>query len=104
LKRRAPAQNTSAADKSTQRIDRWLWCARIVRTRALAHAFAEKGAIRLTRDGVVMRIEKAHALIRPGDRLSFMASGRLRVLDILSCAERREPAEEARALYHELGA
>lgn len=101
MKGRAPAHDTPATDHSGQRLDKWLWCARIFRTRALAQAFAKKGAVRLTRDGSVMRIEKAHVLVRPGDRLSFMASGRLRVLDILRCADRRGPAEEAQALYRE---
>jgi ribosome-associated heat shock protein Hsp15 len=98
LKVRAPKGSDA------QRIDKWLWCARIVKTRALAQKLAEKGAIRLTRAGAVMRIEKAHFEVRSGDRLAFMIGGRMRLLDVLQYGVRRGPASEARLLYAEAGA
>jgi ribosome-associated heat shock protein Hsp15 len=87
-----------------QRIDKWLWCARLVKTRALAAALAAKGKIRLTRNGAVMRIEKAHFELRPGDRLSFMTGNRLCILDVLALAGRRGPASEAQTLYRDTDA
>ncbi|NWG70630.1 MAG: RNA-binding S4 domain-containing protein [Parvularculaceae bacterium] len=99
MSRRAAAQDAPATDDAAQRIDKWLWCARLVKTRALGQALAEKGKIRLTRNGAVQRIEKAHFVVRPGDRLSFMIGGRLRVLDVLRCADRRGSASGAGFLY-----
>lgn len=80
------------------RIDKFLWFARIVKTRALAQALAEKGRLRL--DGRV--IDKAHAPVRVGDVLSFARRGEVRVLRIEALPARRGPPAEARALYSEL--
>jgi ribosome-associated heat shock protein Hsp15 len=80
------------------RLDKFLWFARIVKTRALAQALAEKGRLRL--NGRV--VDKAHTLIRPGDVLSFAQRGAVRVLTIEALPARRGPPAEARALYCEL--
>ncbi len=80
------------------RLDKFLWFARIVKTRALAHAMAEKGRVRL--NGRV--IDRAHVLVRPGDVLSFARRGTVRVLRIGALPDRRGPPAEARALYSEL--
>ena len=80
------------------RLDKFLWFARIVKTRALAQELAEKGRIRI--DG--RRIDRAHAPVRIGDVLSFAQAGRVRVLKIGALPARRGPPAEARALYCEL--
>ena len=80
------------------RLDRFLWFARIAKTRALAQAMAEKGRIRL--NGRL--IDRAHAAVRPGDVLSFAQRGEVRVLRIEALPTRRGPAGEARAHYCEL--
>ncbi|MEA3014189.1 MAG: ribosome-associated heat shock protein Hsp15 [Sphingomonadales bacterium] len=80
------------------RIDKFLWFARIVKTRALAQALAEKARLRL--NGRV--IDKAHAPVRVGDVLSFARRGEVRVLRIEALPARRGPPAEARALYCEL--
>jgi ribosome-associated heat shock protein Hsp15 len=80
------------------RIDKFLWFARIVKTRALAQALVEKGRLRL--DGRI--IDKAHAPVRAGDVLSFAQRGEVRVLRIEALPARRGPPAEARALYCEL--
>ena len=80
------------------RLDKFLWFARIVKTRALAQALAEEGRIRI--DGRV--IDRAHAPVRVGDVLSFALRGNVRVLRIEALPARRGPAAEARALYTEL--
>jgi ribosome-associated heat shock protein Hsp15 len=82
------------------RIDKFLWFARIVKTRALAQEMAEKGRLRL--DGRV--IDKAHAPVRVGDVLSFARRGEVHVLRIEALPARRGPAAEARALYREVTA
>ena len=80
------------------RLDRFLWFARIVKTRALAQTMAEEGRLRL--NGRV--IDKAHAIVRAGDVLGFARKGGVRVLRIEALPSRRGPAAEARSLYSEL--
>jgi ribosome-associated heat shock protein Hsp15 len=80
------------------RLDKFLWFARIVKTRALAQTLAGQGRIRL--NGRV--IDKAHAPVRIGDVLSFALRGTVRVLRIESLPIRRGPPVEARALYTEI--
>jgi ribosome-associated heat shock protein Hsp15 len=79
------------------RLDKFLWFARIVKTRALAQAMAERGRLRL--NGRV--VDRAHAPVRPGDVLSFAQRGEVRVLRIESLPVRRGPPAEARSLYSE---
>lgn len=81
------------------RLDKFLWFARIVKTRALAQQLAEGGRIRI--GGRI--IDRAHAAIRVGDVLSFAQRDTVRVLRIEALPERRGPPAQARALYTELG-
>ena len=80
------------------RLDKFLWFARIVKTRALAQALAEQGRIRL--GGRV--VDRAHAPVRVGDVLSFAQRGVVRVLRVEALPARRGPPAEARALYVDL--
>jgi ribosome-associated heat shock protein Hsp15 len=80
------------------RLDKFLWFARIVKTRALAQAMAETGRIRLSG----RLVERAHAPVRVGDVLSFAQSGAVRVLRVEALPIRRGPPAEARTLYSEL--
>ena len=80
------------------RLDKFLWFARIVKTRAAAQTLAEDGRIRLA--GRV--VDRAHAAVRIGDVLSFAHRGQVRVLRIEALPVRRGPPAEARALYSEL--
>ena len=81
------------------RIDKFLWFARIVKSRALAQSMAEKGRLRLS--GRV--VDRAHAPVRIGDVLSFAVQGRVRVLRVEGLPVRRGPPAEARLHYSELG-
>ncbi|HYI49916.1 MAG TPA: S4 domain-containing protein [Allosphingosinicella sp.] len=83
----------------TLRLDKFLWFARIVKTRALAQELAERGRLRL--NGRV--IDKAHAPVRVGDALSFARRGEVRVLKVAALPSRRGPPAEARALYSDVG-
>lgn len=80
------------------RLDKFLWFARIVKTRALAQAMAEKGRLRL--NGRV--VDRAHAPVRAGDVLSFAQRGAVRVLRVEALPARRGPPAEARLCYCEL--
>lgn len=80
------------------RLDKFLWFARIVKTRALAQTLAEGGRLRLS--GRV--VTQSHAPVRVGDVLSFAQRGTVRVLKVEALPARRGPPAEARALYSEL--
>ncbi len=80
------------------RLDKFLWFARIVKTRSLAQQLAEEGRLRI--DGRV--IDRAHAPVRVGDVLSFAIRGTVRVLKVEALPARRGPPAEARLLYSEV--
>ena len=80
------------------RLDKFLWFARIVKTRALAQDMAENGRIRIAG----RLIDRAHAPVRTGDVLSFAQRGAVRVIRIEALLARRGPPAEARSLYSEL--
>jgi ribosome-associated heat shock protein Hsp15 len=80
------------------RLDKFLWFARIVKTRSLAQTLAEQGRLRIS--GRVA--ERAHTAVRVGDVLSFALRGEVRVLRIEALPVRRGPPAEARTLYTEL--
>jgi ribosome-associated heat shock protein Hsp15 len=80
------------------RLDKFLWFARIVKTRALAQQMAEGGRIRI--GGRI--VDRAHAPVRVGDVLSFAQRGAVRVLRIEALPVRRGPPAEARTLYTEI--
>ena len=77
------------------RIDKWLFHARLYRTRALAQAAAEAGKVR--RNGV--RVEKPAQTVHPGDILTLGKGKELLTLRILAVGERRGSASQAQALY-----
>ena len=81
------------------RIDVWLWRARFAKTRTLAAAMVERGAVRLTHNGAQTRLDKPSRSVHVGDRLVFALGGRLMDIEVLALGERRGPADEARALY-----
>ena len=80
------------------RLDKFLWYARLARTRSVAQQVAAAGHLRI--DGRV--VDRAHAAVRIGNVLSFPLHGRVRVIRIEALPGRRGPAEEARALYADL--
>lgn len=83
-----------------QRIDKWLWFARVVRTRAAAAALAASGHVRV--NGA--RIDAASRAVRPGDVVTVALDRAVRVLKVTGFAARRGPAEAARPLYEDLTA
>jgi len=87
------------AEGESLRLDKFLWFARVVKTRSLAQTLAEGGHLRLA--GRV--VDRAHAPVRVGDVISFAVHGRVRVLKVLSLPDRRGPPAEARALYEDVG-
>jgi ribosome-associated heat shock protein Hsp15 len=81
-----------------QRLDKWLWHARVVRARASAAALIEAGHVRV--NGVR---EKApgHA-VKEGDVVTVGLDRTVRVLKVVGFSERRGDATAARVLYDDL--
>ena len=93
----AAAATTTAAALDRQRIDKWLWHARLVRTRTAAASLAAGGCVRLNGE----RIAAASRKVAAGDVVTI-AFDPVRVWKVLSFSERRGGAESARALYEDL--
>ncbi len=87
-----------------QRIDVWLFRARLSKTRAEAARLVSEGGVRLGRVGQSRRLEKASAEVGAGDVLLLPRRGGIRAIRILALGGRRGPPAEARALYSELDA
>jgi ribosome-associated heat shock protein Hsp15 len=81
-----------------QRIDKWLWHARVVRTRSAAAALAASGHVRVNGQ----RIDVASRSVRVGDVVTVALDRSVRVLKVAAFAERRGPAESARVLAEDL--
>ncbi len=81
-----------------QRLDKWLWYARVARTRTLAARLVVEGHVRLNSQ----RVEQASRHVRAGDVLTVALERDVRVLRVLGPGVRRGPATEARLLYEEL--
>ena len=84
--------------RPTQRLDKWLWFARFLKTRGAAAALISDGRVRL--DGAPCT--KPARAVGPGDTLTFPQGRRVRVIRILGVGARRGPAPEAQALYEDL--
>ena len=82
----------------TQRIDKWLWFVRALKTRSLAARLVSSGKVRLNGD----RISKPSHTVAPGDVLTFTLNRNVRVLKVILPGTRRGPYEEARQLYDDL--
>jgi ribosome-associated heat shock protein Hsp15 len=82
----------------TLRLDKWLWQARFFKSRTQAAAFCAEGRLRLNR----RHIDRAHALLRVGDVLTFPLGKQIRVIRVRALGIRRGPPAEARQLYDDL--
>jgi ribosome-associated heat shock protein Hsp15 len=85
-------------DTGWQRLDKFLFFARLAKTRALAATLISAGAARINRQ----LVEKPHARLRPGDVLTLALPRGVLVIEILGLAPRRESAPKAQALHKEI--
>jgi len=83
-----------------QRIDKWLWHARVVRTRSAAASLASSGHVRVNGQRI---LAPSHG-VRPGDVVAVVLDRAVRVLKVVGFAERRGSAEAARALCENVAA
>jgi ribosome-associated heat shock protein Hsp15 len=89
---------TSAKELDRQRIDKWLWHARMVRTRTDAAAITTAGFVRLNGK----RMTAAGHPVRVGDVVTVALDRTVRVVRVEGLCERRGGATVARALYRDL--
>ncbi|HZP19625.1 MAG TPA: RNA-binding S4 domain-containing protein [Bauldia sp.] len=81
-----------------QRIDKWLWFARVVKTRTLAQKLVLSGSVRVNRE----RSDSASRAVKTGDVLTIALPGGVRVLKVAAPGARRGPPAEAKLLYEDL--
>jgi len=81
-----------------QRLDKWLWHARVVKARASAAALVEAGHVRV--NGV--RETAPGYAVKAGDVLTIGLDRGVRILRVIGFAERRGDASSARVLYVDL--
>ena len=80
------------------RIDRYLHCIRLVKSRTIAQGVIGSGYVRI--DG--KRVDKPSEEVRVGSMIALPLHGRVRVLRVLGLPGRRGPASEACAFYEDV--
>ena len=91
-------ERAATGTPGNQRLDKWLWYARVIRSRTLAAGLVTEGHVRINRERVV----KASHLVRPGDVVTVTVGPRVRILEMVAPGDRRGPATEAQGLYRDL--
>jgi ribosome-associated heat shock protein Hsp15 len=81
-----------------QRIDKWLWHARVVRTRSAAAELVTSGLVRLNRE----RVTAPSRLVRVQDVITIALDRQVRIMKVVNFAERRGGAQDGRVLYDDL--
>ena len=81
-----------------QRLDKWLWFARLARTRSLAAKLVASGYVRVNS----RRVTTPAKAIAPGDVLTVALHRQVRVLRVASMGTRRGKPAEASHLFDDL--
>jgi ribosome-associated heat shock protein Hsp15 len=76
------------------RIDKWLWAARMFKTRSAASSACTAGHVKIDGESV-----KASKTVKPGDHVDVLTPGGPRQLEIVQLGDRRGPASVAQSLY-----
>ncbi len=84
--------------EQTIRLDKWLWFARILKTRTLAQKQIKAGKVRVNRE----KITNPAKPVSPGETLTVTLARKILVLEIVACGQRRGPFVEAQLLYNDL--
>jgi len=83
-----------------QRIDKWLWHSRVVRTRTAAADLTAAGHVRVNGE----RVKAPSRMLRLGDVVTVSLYHGIRVLKVTGFAGQRGSGAAARLLFDELGA
>jgi ribosome-associated heat shock protein Hsp15 len=76
------------------RIDKWLWAARMFKTRSLATKSCVAGHVQVNAE-----VSKASLKVKIGDTVEVLTPARLRILEIVALGDKRGPASVAQGLY-----
>jgi ribosome-associated heat shock protein Hsp15 len=80
------------------RVDKWLWAARVFKTRSLATDACDGGKVDVNEQSA-----KPAKALRPGDVVRVtLPQGRRRILKVIALDDRRGSAAVARTLYDDL--
>ena len=80
------------------RVDRYLHCIRLLKSRTLAQGLIDTGHVRI--DG--RRVAKPSEPVRVGSIVALPLRGDVRIIEVLALPERRGPPAEARSSYREI--
>lgn len=89
---------TAAPAPQKQRLDKFLFFSRAIKSRTLAQKLIESGVVRVNSERTISSDHK----VGPGDVLTLTIGRRLIVWRILDAGIRRGPAPEAARLYEDL--
>ena len=95
-----PSDRQPETVEQRQRIDKWLFFARAVKSRALATKLVAAGHVRVNRD----KTDQPAKQIRPGDVLTISLEHKVLVWRVVAPGKRRGSFHEARLLYEDLSA
>lgn len=86
--------SSTAEPPQEVRIDKWLWAARMFKTRSVASTACNAGHVKVNGTSV-----KPAKTVRVGDQIDVLTPGGPRILEVAALSERRGPAKVAQALY-----
>ncbi|ANK74214.1 MULTISPECIES: RNA-binding S4 domain-containing protein [Ensifer] len=89
-----PASNPA----SRQRLDKWLFFTRLIKSRSLAQKAIEGGRVAVNDE----RVTQSSFQLKTGDMLELALDRRSLIVRVVGPGERRGPYEEARLLYDDL--
>jgi ribosome-associated heat shock protein Hsp15 len=92
------ADDDADAEGGRQRLDKWLWFIRVVKTRTQAAGLVTDGKVRVNSQ----RTDKPSLSLKASDVVTVTVGGHIRVLRMLRAGTRRGPAAEASELYEEV--
>ncbi len=95
---RADEECTDAASAPGQRLDKWLWFARVVKSRTQAAGLVTSGKVRVNR----AKVDKPAHGLKLGDVVTVSVGRHVRVLKVIAAGVRRGPTSEAQGLFEEL--
>lgn len=85
-------------DDARQRLDKWLWFTRTVKTRSLAQKLVKGGKVRVNNE----RVSAPSHTLKTNDVLTITLARQVKVLKFVDAGARRGPAVEAVTLYEDL--
>ena len=83
---------------NSQRLDKWLWFTRLIKTRSAGARLVTSGKVRVNRE----RVTKPAFAVKEGDVITASVHRVVRVYKVRSPGHRRGPASEAGELYEDL--